>query len=180
MATKIYVEIPLSGSKFDLEEACEFATFIEAALDAYGEVSGEFAGRKIKDVTVYKTAKDLFADLEDRRHRSFKMTTAKKLKAMQAVTHIHVEYEPDLREYLAVPDRLEDNSERGILKSLCGRGDTRNEAIDDLFDDMCRATLLVKNATSEDRRHFVWHEQSLKFVGHPQPAVPRDSGARRQ
>ena len=67
MTTKIYVEIPLSGKKLTLEEAREFASFVESALDAYGREPGKYMGREIGNVTVYKAAEDLVADLAEKR-----------------------------------------------------------------------------------------------------------------
>ena len=59
---------------------------------------------------------------------------------------------------------LEDNSEPGLLKGLCGRGETREAAVEDLFDLMHESTRIVKNARAPDRAHYLWHEASNKFI----------------
>jgi hypothetical protein len=63
----------------------------------------------------------------------------------------------------ATPAHLEDGSERGFLRTLCGRGWTREAAIDDLFDKMRASTRLVRNA-SESRMNFLWHDVPRKFI----------------
>ena len=62
--TKLYIEIPLEGDILTDDETREFASFIESAVDAYGQVPGQYAGREIHNVRVYKNAADLTADLE--------------------------------------------------------------------------------------------------------------------
>lgn len=59
MATKVYVEIPLSGKELTPEEAREFASFLESAIDAYGREPGKYAGRTVENVTVYPSAEDV-------------------------------------------------------------------------------------------------------------------------
>lgn len=65
MATKIYIEIPLSGKDLTLEEAREFAIHIEGCLDDYAVEPGKYMGREVGNVRVYKAAEDLVADLEE-------------------------------------------------------------------------------------------------------------------
>jgi len=61
--TKVYVEITLEGDALDMDGAREFASFLESAVDAHGQVPGQYAGREIGKVVVYKDASDLKADL---------------------------------------------------------------------------------------------------------------------
>lgn len=62
---KIYVEIPMLGPEMTKEDLAEFATFLESAIDSYGAVPGEYAGRNVGNVRVYKNAADLNADLAE-------------------------------------------------------------------------------------------------------------------
>lgn len=67
MTTKVYVEIPLSGDDLTDLDARELAIFIESLIDGTPpRVPGEYAGRKVENVVVYKNADDLKADLSER------------------------------------------------------------------------------------------------------------------
>lgn len=55
-----------------------------------------------------------------------------------------------------------DAKQGGCLHGLCGRGDTEEAAVADLFDQMTSAEELIHGAHTEERRAFKW--DGVRFV----------------
>lgn len=91
------------------------------------------------------------------------MDTKQKQEAIERIADIR--FGVDLHDRVtASPIGLEDGSEPGILRGLCGRGATQDEAVENLFRLMYASPRLIRGAYTT-RRAYIWHEASQAFVG---------------
>lgn len=91
------------------------------------------------------------------------MKTTEKINLMQTICRLDFDTTDDGDVALSAVG-LEDGSERGFLQGFLAFGDTKEDAVGALFEEMTSSTRLVKNATRKDRKHYIWHAPSKAFV----------------
>jgi hypothetical protein len=89
------------------------------------------------------------------------MTTNEMKEMIELMTELEVGAVDVNDQVMAQTPNLE-KKDGVLLMSICGRGGTDEEAVQDLFQQMTEASLLIHNAWGADRRAFSW--DGGKFV----------------